>query len=225
MESSPYDIEFYWDPICPFAWITSRWVTTVAELRGYRVDWRFISLWFLNSGRDYDKEFPPQYLALHTKGLRMLRVAAASRATHGPDSIGLLYSAFGESIWDRTRQPGVDTFEGIGDREHLQATLSRAGLPTALADAADTDHFDAELRDETQRALTYTGREVGTPIVVFQPPEGFAFFGPVISRIPDAADALRLWDAVTTLGTWPGFAELKRTMREMPRLRLLEASG
>ena len=96
-----------------------------------------------------------------------------------------------------------------------------AGLDPSFADAADDDGFDDELRAEVEIALSRTGPGVGTPVVVFQPPDGLAFFGPVISRIPDHADALRLWDAVLTLGAWPGFAEIKRTMRETPQLPLL----
>lgn len=216
-----YDIEFYWDPICPFAWITSRWITKVAAQRRFRVDWRFISLRFLNEHRDY-AEFPANYMTLHTMGQRMLRVAAAVRAERGRDPMGPLYTAFGESIWHRHRTEGVDAFHGIAEPAHLRASLERVGLETMFADAADDEDHDAELRDEVVTALSRTGPGVGTPVVVFEPPDGMAFFGPVISRIPDDADALRLWDAVLTLGQWPGFAEIKRGMREVPQLPLLE---
>jgi 2-hydroxychromene-2-carboxylate isomerase len=218
---TPYDIEFYWDPICPFAWITSRWITKVAAQRRFRVDWRFISLRFLNEHRDY-AEFPANYLELHTMGQRMLRVAAAVRAERGREAMGALYTSFGESIWDRSRTEGVDAFAGIGEPAHLRAALERAVLDASFADAAEDDRHDDELRDEVRTALSRTGPGVGTPVVVFEPPDGMAFFGPVISRIPDDAEALRLWDAVLTLGQWPGFAEIKRGMREVPQLRLLD---
>ena len=218
-----YDIEFYWDPICPFAWITSRWIVKVAAQRDFRVDWRFIGLRFLNEHRDYS-EFPANYMSLHTKGQRMLRVAAAARAATGRSTMGALYTAYGESIWHRKRVAGVDSFDGIADAAHLRTSLQQAGLDLSLADAADDDRFDDELRAEVATALSRTGPGVGTPVVVFQPPDGLAFFGPVISRIPDDADALRLWDAVLTLGAWPGFAEIKRTMREIPQLPLLSAA-
>jgi 2-hydroxychromene-2-carboxylate isomerase len=217
-----YDIEFYWDPICPFAWITSRWISKVAAQRDFRVDWRFISLRFLNEHRDYATEFPVSYLSLHTKGQRMLRVAAAVRAAEGRPAMAALYTAYGESIWHRRRVAGVDSFDGIADAAHLRSSLQRAGVDASFAAAADQQSYDDELRDEVKTALSRTGPGVGTPVVVFQPPDGLAFFGPVISRIPDDADALRLWDAVLTLGAWPGFAEIKRTMREMPQLPLLE---
>ena len=200
------DVEFYWDPICPFAWVTSRWVAKVAAQRDYEVDWRFISLRFLNESRDYERDFPAGYLDLHTRGLRMLRVAAAVRHERGPAPIGSLYQAFGESIWDRP-PPGGEPFASIGEPAHLEAVLHSQGLPAEFAGRADSDEFDQLLRDETATALTRAGRDVGTPIVVFEPPDGVAFFGPVISRIPTDAESLVLWDAVMTLGAWPGFAE------------------
>jgi 2-hydroxychromene-2-carboxylate isomerase len=214
------DIEFYWDPICPFAWITSRWVDKVAQLRGLEVDWRFISLRILNEGRDYATEFPPEYVDLHARGLRMLRVAAAARADHGRAVVGPLYTALGESIWNRTRQPGVQAFAGIGDPEHLVAVLTAVGLPASLAGAAVVDTYDGELRADTAAGLERTGGGVGTPIVAMGT-EGPGFFGPVISRVPDDDEALQLWDAVTLLSGWPGFSELKRSAREMPQLPLL----
>jgi 2-hydroxychromene-2-carboxylate isomerase len=215
------DVEFYWDPICPFAWITSRWVEKVAAQRDLEVDWRFICLRILNEHRDYATEMPEGYLEMHTRGIRMLRVAAAARAAHGREVVGPLYTAFGESIWHRPRRHGVPAFEGIGERDHLIAVLAAAGLPTELASAADDDAFDADLRADTDEGLARTGGGVGTPIVVYGGPDGPGFFGPVISRVPDDDEALRLWDAVTLLAEWPGFAEIKRSARELPQLPLL----
>jgi 2-hydroxychromene-2-carboxylate isomerase len=214
------DVEFYWDPICPFAWMTSRWVVKVAEKRQLDVDWRFISLRILNEDRDY-AEFPDGYLEMHLRGIRMLRVAAAARADHGPAVVGPLYTALGESIWNRNRQPGVAAFEGIGDRAHLEAVLATVGLPLALAAAAEDDSFDAALRADTAAGLARTGGGVGTPIVGYGGPDGPGFFGPVISRVPEDDEAVRLWDAMTLLAQWPGFAEIKRSAREMPQLPLL----
>jgi 2-hydroxychromene-2-carboxylate isomerase len=214
------DIEFYWDPICPFAWVTSRWVDKVATQRGLDVDWRFISLRILNEDRDYAAEFPPEYLDLHTRGTRMLRVAAAARAAHGREAVGPLYTAFGNSIWNRTRQPGVQAFAGIGDADHLAAVLGDAGLPLDLAAAADDPSYDDALRADTAAGLERTGGGVGTPIVAYGT-DGPGFFGPVISRVPDDDEALQLWDAVALLAGWPGFAEIKRSLREMPQLPLL----
>jgi 2-hydroxychromene-2-carboxylate isomerase len=214
------DIEFYWDPICPFAWITSRWVSIVATRRNLQVDWRFISLRILNDGRDYDAEFPPDYLDMHTRGQRMLRVAAAAREQHGREVIGPLYTSLGESIWNRSRLGGVRAFEGIGDPSHLEAVLGQLGLPVRLVDAADDESLDDVLRADTKTGLERTGGGVGTPIVAYDPPDGPGFFGPVISRVPEPEEADRLWDAVTMLAHWPGFAEIKRSARETPQVPL-----
>lgn len=218
-------VEFYWDPICPFAWITSRWVVEVQAQIGLEVDWRFVALRFLNEGKDYDRDFPPGYIELHTKGLRMLRVAAAVREAEGPGAMGGLYTAFGTSIWDRDPVAGRDTMAGIAEPAHLRDVLATVGLAPSFATAADSDALDEVLRAETETALSRAGRDVGTPVIAVDPPTGPAFFGPVISRVPEAHEAVALWEAVLTLATWPGFAELKRSLREMPRLRLLGAAG
>jgi hypothetical protein len=214
-----FDIEFFWDPVCPFAWITSRWVEQVAAQRDFRVDWRFISLRLLNKDKDYETEFPAGYEHGHTAGLRMLRVAAAIREDLGREPLGAVVAAYGHSYWDQPRGSGMR--DRLSSHEHVVEVLAAAGLPTGYADALDDPSWDELLDAETELALSRTGREVGTPIITFRPPDGLSFFGPVISRIPSDADALRLWDAVTTLGTFPGFAEMKRSMRERPRLRIL----
>ncbi|MSX80928.1 MAG: hypothetical protein F2737_11975, partial [Actinobacteria bacterium] len=96
--SEPYDVEFFWDPVCPWAWLTSRWVAEVAALRGLRVDWRFISLRLLNKDKDYERDFPAGYVAGHTSGLKLLRVAAAIRQAGDRDRMGALYTQFGGDI-------------------------------------------------------------------------------------------------------------------------------
>ncbi|KHL05234.1 mycothiol-dependent nitroreductase Rv2466c family protein [Sinomonas humi] len=212
------DIDYYFDPVCPFAWLTSKWVRSVARQRGYRVNWRFISLRMLNAHIDYDRHFPPGYEAGHTSGLRLLRVAARARAEHGPAVVGPLYEAIGAQVFDADSSGDLDPAVR-GSRDFVEPLLAEAGLPTHLAEALEDTGWDAELRDETDRALSLTGRDVGTPIVHFRPPEGTAFFGPVISRIPTEEDAVPLWDHVVGLASFPGFAELKRSLRERPQLR------
>ena len=212
------DLHFYFDPVCPFAWMTSKWVRMVAEQRDYQVDWRFISLRILNAHIDYDAHFPPEYEAGHTAGLRLLRVAARTRAEHGREAVGPLYEAIGTRIFDTSRE--VDPLSGAdqGARRVLEPLLRAAGLPIELADALDDTSLDDEIRAETEEALALTGRDVGTPILHFQPPDGTAFFGPVISRLPSSQDAGRLWDHVVGLAEFGGFAELKRSLRERPQL-------
>lgn len=217
-------VEFYWDPMCPFAWVTSRWVVKVEAQLDVQVDWRFICLRFLNEGKNYDTDFPEGYATLHDKGRRMLRVAAAVRAAHGRDAMGPLYTAFGESIWDRTPKSGVDAMREIAESAHLEAVLTTVSLDTAFAAAADDEQWDHVLRDETEVALSRAGRDVGTPIIAIDPPDGPGFFGPVISRVPGDDEAVELWHSVLTLARWPGFAEIKRSLREMPQLPLITTS-
>lgn len=214
-----YDLEFFWDPICPFAWITSRWVEQVAEQSDYKVDWRFISLRILNKDKDYDTEFPPGYEHGHTAGLRMLRVAAAIREDLGREPLGALVTAYGQSYWDKPKGSGMR--EHLSTTEHATEVLQVAGIDPKYAEALDDLSWDELLEAETELALSRTGRDVGTPIITFEPPDGLSFFGPVISRIPEPEDALPLWEAVKTLAAFPGFAEMKRSMREVPQLNIL----
>jgi hypothetical protein len=214
------DLHFHFDPICPFAWITSRWVVQVVEQKEYTVDWRFIALRIVNKDKDYERDFPAGYEYGHTSGLRLLRVAAAVRAEGGSEAVGRYYTAAGESIFDRDRVEG-DDLRWRGTPEHAEQILQAADLPIGLASALDDTTWDVQIEAETDAARAKTGRDVGTPIIVFRPPDGPAFFGPVISQIPDPADAVALWDSVIHLATFPGFAELKRSLREKPRLRSL----
>ena len=210
------DLHFYFDPVCPFAWMTSRWVRTVAARREYDVDWRFISLRLLNAHVDYDSHFPPEYEAGHTAGLRLLRVAARTREEHGRAAVGTLYETLGRHVFeDPAGQPPP---ERATSRAFLDQVLGEAGLPTELGAAVDDDGWDAVVQAETDEALGLTGRDVGTPILHFEPPEGVAFFGPVISRLPSEDQAAELWDHVVGLARFPGFAELKRSLRERPQL-------
>ena len=160
--TAEHDIEFFWDPVCPFAWITSRWVEDVAAQTGMSVDWRFISLRLLNKDKDYATEFPPEYEQGHTAGLRFLRVAAAIRADLGRAPMGSLVRAYGESYWDLTR----DEAREVGIREHLstdahtRAVLTSAGVDPSYAGALDDPSWDQELDAETELALSRTGRDL-----------------------------------------------------------------
>jgi 2-hydroxychromene-2-carboxylate isomerase len=219
--SSP-DLRFWFDPVCPFAWMTSKWVRTVAAQRAYDVEWRFISLRLLNAHIDYDSHFPPEYEAGHTAGLRLLRVCAQTRAEHGAEPVGQLYRALGERIWEQQHDDG----DVAGRAPAIAAeALVEAGLPAGLAGALEDTSFDAEIRASTDEALALTGKDVGTPILHFQPPQGVAFFGPVISRLPGDEEAVALWDHVIGLAAFPGFAELKRSLRELPQLPALGVSN
>ena len=215
-------MRFYFDPVCPFCWLTSKWVRMVQAERGFTVDWRFISLRLINSGVDYDAQFPPEYEAGHTAGLRLLRVAARVRAEHGREALDPLQAVFGSHIFD-TAPPDEatdekDINERRGTRAFVEPMLREAGLPVELAEALDDKSWDAEIRADGEEALALTGKDVGTPIIHFEPPEGVAFFGPVISRLPEQDTAGELWDHVVGLARFTGFSELKRSLREQPQL-------
>ena len=221
-EPAPADLEFFWDPICPFAWQTSRWVRRVADLRGLTVEWRLITLSILNEARDYDAEFPEGYREGHDKGRRMLRVAASVRAAEGPGALDSLCEALGRSIWYVVPEPGTDPRAHVATDGHLAGVLEAAGLDPAHAGAATDRSWDDELRAETEEAIGRTGPDVGTPILTFGPPDGPSIFGPVISEVPATdEECLDLYDTVLALVSNPSFSELKRTNRPTLDLPIL----
>ena len=209
------DVEFFWDPVCPWAWITSRWVAEVARQRRLVVDWRFISLRLLNEQKNYATDFPAGYPEGHGSGLKLLRVAAAIREAEGPDRMDALYTQFGADIHVRGRRSEiVDHFE-----EGFPEYLRSVGIEEKYLAAANEESLDDYLRAEKEEALSRTGREVGTPIISFHR-NGMtqSFFGPVMSEVPPRDRAVALWDAVWELATFPGFAEIKRSLRDRPQL-------
>lgn len=213
------DLEFFFDPVCPFCWVTSQWVRSVQRQRGLRVVWRTISLRILNEAPGAYDDKPERYPDAHQRGLELLRVATAARAAHGPEVLEDLYEAMGEAVW-HDEPPEQARFDAIlrhtAEAGDVEAILQRVGLPTELAAAAHDDSWDEVIREETKVALGRTGGGVGTPILSFDPPDGPAFFGPVISVVPPEEDAVALWEAVETLARWPSFAELKRSLRSFP---------
>ena len=208
------DVDFFFDPICPWAWITSRLTVEVAGQRDLAVDWRFICLRMVNEEKDYDRAFPPGYVHAHTAGQRMLRIAAAARRDVGNGAVGALYTAFGEQLHTGGRSEEIRD----GDDSVIGEAVELAGLPVSLAAAGDDEDLDAVVREETDLALARTGKDVGTPIITFAPgtEREASLFGPVIARIPRGEEALRIWDAFELLARTAGFAELKRSARDRP---------
>ena len=200
------DVEFFFDPVCPWAWITSRWIEEVRRQRALDVEWRFIGLRIINEHRDYDGDFA-RHLDVHTQGLRLLRVAAALRAEAGPAAMGPYYSAVGGLIHVDGRRAELD------DPAFLASLLTDLGADPSLAEAAGDTTWDDGIRVDGDEALGRTGRDLGTPIITMGPPDGPSFFGPVISRVPRGDEAVELWESVERLARFPGFSELKRAVR------------
>ncbi len=210
LDGGPYDIEYFFDPACPFAWQTSVWMRRVAELRDVRVGWRFISLHFINEGN----ERPEAMVASHTRGLRYHRICAAARERFGNDAVGRLYQAYGERYWYlEATGDWLERTAAAVEEIDVSEILESLDLPADLADAADDDSWDPLIRAESDEAFRRTGEGVGTPIITYDPPHGNSLFGPVISAVPDDETALRFYDALRTFVDFREFSELKRTER------------
>ena len=207
------DVDFFWDPVCPWAWITSRWVVEVQGLRDYSVEWRSISLAVLNDQLVADW-YTPEYRRGHLAGLECLRVADAVRLAEGNEAVGRLYTALGTGIHNEQQRQAVRAGTGA----FIAEMLGRAGLDRDFAEHHLDESHDEHIRADTALALERTGNDVGTPILTFRPgaPDENSFFGPVIARIPRGDEALRLWDAVEVIATTSGMAELKRSLRSRP---------
>ncbi|MFG2003525.1 disulfide bond formation protein DsbA [Spirillospora sp. NPDC048911] len=193
-------VDFWFDPLCPWAWITSRWVLEVEKLRPIEPRWHVMSLSVLNEGRDV----PQKYKDLLDSGWGPVRVCIAAEQKYGPEVLGRLYTELGTRRHNQ-RQPY--------DRETLEAALTAAGLDPALADAADSTEYDTALRASHKDGIDRVGEEVGTPVISVA---GHAFFGPVVTPIPRGEAAAKLWDGVLAVAQTDGFFELKRTRTRDP---------
>jgi hypothetical protein len=189
------------DPLCPWAWMTSRWLLEVEKLRPIDVRFHVMSLSVLNSGRD---ELPENYKEMLSRGWGPVRVLIAAQQQHGDEAVRPLYDALGSR-----RHLGKQEF----NRETIEAALTEAGLPTSLADAADTDAYDEALKESHHAGMDQVGMDVGTPVIST---EGVAFFGPVVSPAPKGEAAAKLWDGVLLVAGTDGFFELKRTRTREP---------
>ncbi len=209
------DLEFFFDPVCPWAWLTSRWVVEVADQRGYEVDWRFICLRIVNEDKAFEQDPNSPYGRVHGAGRMMLRAAAATKVSAGNDAVARLYTELGNRLHLQGRSASEIR---EGNFSLIDEAIGAAGLGSEVATAVDDEKWDDVLREETAVALGRTGNDVGTPIITFSPGtiEEASFFGPVLNRIPRGAEATEIWDTVERLARVPGLFELKRTNRGRP---------
>lgn len=192
--TAPESADFWFDPACPWAWLTSRWMLEVEQVRNVKTTWHVMSLAVLNEDRDQDRsnQWAP------------VRVLIAAEEAHGNDVLLPLYTALGNRIHNERR--------GLS-REVIVEALDEVGLPASLIEAADTDKYDDTLRKSHKSGIDLVGMDVGTPIISIN---GMAFFGPVVTPAPKGDAAGKLWDGVLLVAGTEGFFEIKRTRDKDP---------
>ncbi|MFC9230253.1 DsbA family protein [Streptomyces decoyicus] len=223
-ETAKTPADFWFDPLCPWAWMTSRWMLEVEKVRPVEVRWHVMSLAVLNE--DKLDELPEEYRELLATAWGPVRVCIAAEQQHGSEVLGPLYTALGTRFHNR----GLER-----TRETIVDALEEAGLPAELADAADSDAYDKQLRASHKEGIDLVGQEVGTPVIAVPGPDShgasaassnggggratggqIAFFGPVVTPAPKGEEAAKLWDGTLMVASIPGFYEIKRTRTQGP---------
>ena len=200
-EQEPTYVDFWFDPLCPWAWITSRWMVEVEKVRPVKTRWHIMSLAELNSSKE---DISPEYKERMKQAWGPVRVCTAAAQKFGDDVLGPLYTAIGTRFHDQKAER---------DRATIEAALAEVGLPAELADAMESTEYDDALRVSHRDGMDRVGYEVGTPVISV---DGASFFGPVVSPIPRGEDAARLWDGVLLVAGTDGFFELKRSRTRDP---------
>lgn len=199
-------VDMFFDPVCPWAWITSRWLLEVERVRPVDVRFRVMSLSVLNEGRD----LPEEYRKLLDTAWGPVRICIAVEQQHGSQAVRDLYTALGKRIHLARQERGPELY---------RAALAEVGLDPALAEVADSTEYDEALRASHDAGMKPVGQDVGTPVIHVPGPvpgQTMAFFGPVVTPAPKGEAAGRLWDGVLLVAGTPGFYELKRTRTEEP---------
>jgi 2-hydroxychromene-2-carboxylate isomerase len=194
--------DFWFDPLCPWCWITSRWILEVEKVRDIETNFHIMSLAVLNENKE---DLPDEYRDRLKEAWKPVRVVMAAEQDKGDEVLAPLYAAMGTRIHNEGNKDFDDVIKG---------SLEEVGLPAELADAANTDKFDDAIRKSHHAGMDAVGDDVGTPTIHVN---GVAFFGPVLSRIPRGEEAGKLWDASVTFASYPHFWELKRTRTEPPQ--------
>ncbi len=203
-QPDPEMVPFWFDPLCPWAWITSRWLLEVERLRPVRADWRIMSLSYLNLVQREGKGLSDEYRELMTKAWGPVRVCAAAAAHDSPAVLGALYTAIGTRLHNHRRRD---------DPTVITEALAEVGLPESLAAAATSTEFDQFIKDSHHEAFDEVGLDVGTPVLRIR---GTALFGPVVTPAPRGEAAARLWDGLVAVAETDGFFEVKRSRDRKP---------
>jgi hypothetical protein len=198
------EVPFWFDPLCPWAWVTSRWLLEVEKVRPVRADWRIMSLAYLNLEQREGKGLSDDYRALMEKAWSSVRVCAAAAERAGRHVLGPLYTAIGTRLHNQRRRE---------DPTVLTEALAETNLPAPLASAATSTEFDQLIKDSHDEAFNEVGLDVGTPVLRVG---GTALFGPVLRRAPRGEAAGQLWDGLVMVAATDGFFELKRRRDSKP---------